>query len=189
MSDDLQRAIAAIRSGDRETGKRLLAEVIRHDPRNEAAWLWMSAVIDSDEHRRTCLERVLTINPSNEIARQGLAKLSLSMSRPLGDQAVPATLVFQQADDSKAQMDKREDNITSGGTKKLLTAIFVILVLIFLGVIGALPSVWTLEREELWSSGGGGRDCIYEKVGDYSVKMVKIELRGACPYYRIGYPP
>ena len=42
MSDALQRAIAAIRSGDKETGQRLLAQVIRNDPHNENAWLWMS---------------------------------------------------------------------------------------------------------------------------------------------------
>jgi hypothetical protein len=76
MSDDLQRAIAAIRSGDKETGKRLLAEVIRNEPRNETAWLWMSSVIGTTEHRRTCLERVLTINPHNETARRGLEALA-----------------------------------------------------------------------------------------------------------------
>jgi len=75
MSETLQRAITAIRSGDKETGQRLLAEVIRDDPRNETAWLWMSSVIDSDEHRRSCLERVLAINPHNETAQRGLDAL------------------------------------------------------------------------------------------------------------------
>jgi Tfp pilus assembly protein PilF len=54
----LQSAIASIRSGDTETGKLLLSEVIRNDPRNETAWLWMSSVIDTHEHRRFCLERI-----------------------------------------------------------------------------------------------------------------------------------
>jgi hypothetical protein len=148
----------------------------------------MSSVIDSDEHRRYCLERVLAISPSNEIARQGLAKLSLSMSRPRGTQSVPATVASQQVDDSKAQMNGHEDNITPGATRKLLSAIFVILVLMFLAVIGALPSLWTLDYEELWSSDGDGRYCIYEKVGDYRIKKGKIEFRD-CPYYHIGYPP
>ena len=75
MPETLQRAITAIRSGDNETGQRLLAEVIRNEPRNEAAWLWMSSVIDSDQHRRDCLERVLAINPHNETAQRGLDAL------------------------------------------------------------------------------------------------------------------
>jgi TM2 domain-containing membrane protein YozV len=75
MSATLQQAIAAIKAGDKLTGQRLLAEVIHNDPRNESAWLWMSAVIDSDENRRTCLERVLAINPNNGTARRGLELL------------------------------------------------------------------------------------------------------------------
>ena len=71
----LRRAIAAIKAGDKVSGQRLLAEVIRNDPRNEAAWLWMSAALDSHEQRRTCLERVLAINPDNPMAQQGLARL------------------------------------------------------------------------------------------------------------------
>jgi hypothetical protein len=75
MPDNLQRAIAAIRAHDKETGKQILVEVIRNDPHHEAAWLWMSSVLDSDEQRRYCLERVLTINPHNQLARQGLEAL------------------------------------------------------------------------------------------------------------------
>jgi len=74
-SDILQSAITSIRSGDKETGQRLLAEVIRNDPHNESAWLWMSSVIDTDEHRRYCLERVLAINPQNQTAQRGLEAL------------------------------------------------------------------------------------------------------------------
>jgi hypothetical protein len=75
MSDPLRQAIAAIKAGDKVGGRRLLAVMIRSDPRNEAAWLWMSAATDSDEQRRTCLERVLAINPDNPTARRGLAGL------------------------------------------------------------------------------------------------------------------
>jgi Tol biopolymer transport system component len=71
----LENAIQAIKSGDKATGRRLLAEALRVDPRNEQAWLWMSGVVDSDEQRRQCLERVLAINPANALARQGLAAL------------------------------------------------------------------------------------------------------------------
>jgi len=85
MSETLQRAIAEVRSGDKEIGQRLLAEVIRNDPRNETAWLWMSSAIDSDDDRRRyCLERVLAINPQNQTARQRLETLGQKqVSEPL----------------------------------------------------------------------------------------------------------
>ena len=75
MSSTLQLAIDAIRSGDNETGHRLLEEVIRDDPHNATAWLWMSSVSDSNEYRRYCLERGLAISPHNLTAQQGLDKL------------------------------------------------------------------------------------------------------------------
>lgn len=45
MSDELQQAITLIKSGDKQNGRRLLAEILKAEPRNEQAWLWMSSVV------------------------------------------------------------------------------------------------------------------------------------------------
>jgi len=72
----LKQAIEAIKSGDKVTGKRLLIdEVIRTNPRNEHAWLWMTQVAEADEDRMNYLRHVLKINPNNEAAQRGLAAL------------------------------------------------------------------------------------------------------------------
>ncbi|MBO9365435.1 MAG: hypothetical protein J7466_11370 [Roseiflexus sp.] len=80
VSPDVHRmladAITAIRSGDKARGQTLLAQVLRIDPRNETAWLWMASVAKTPEQRRECLERALTINPNNEDARRALKALS-----------------------------------------------------------------------------------------------------------------
>ncbi len=75
MSDKLQQAITLIKLGDKQNGGRLLAEILKAEPRNETAWLWMSSIVDNDEQRRYCLEQVLTIDPNNQLAKKGLAKL------------------------------------------------------------------------------------------------------------------
>ena len=71
----LQKAVTAIRAGDKATGKNLLLEVLEIDPENDKAWVWMSAVVDTDELRRECLEEALKYNPNNQTARKGLNKL------------------------------------------------------------------------------------------------------------------
>ncbi len=86
MSDTLEQAIAAIRAGDKNTGGQLLNQVLQTDPRNETAWLWMTAVVGSDEERRKILEYVLSINPDNETARNSLAKLKPPASPVTGVQ-------------------------------------------------------------------------------------------------------
>ncbi len=81
MTDEFQQAIEAIRAGDKEKGYRLLARVIKADPKGrdtETAWLWMTAVVTDPEKKRQCLERVLQINPDNSQAKKGLAALEVS---------------------------------------------------------------------------------------------------------------
>ena len=55
MSDVLRQAIDAIMAGDKDTGQRLLFQVLRTDPGNEKAWLWLASAVDDIERRRECL--------------------------------------------------------------------------------------------------------------------------------------
>ena len=83
MTEDyLKQAIEAIKAGDKATGKRLLIdEVIRTNPRNEQAWLWMTQVADADEDRINYLRHALKINPNNEAAKRGLAALEDKLAK------------------------------------------------------------------------------------------------------------
>ncbi len=74
-AEKLQEAITLIRSGDRQIAQKLLTEILNAEPRNETAWLWMSALM-SGEKRRFCLEKVLSINPNHVQARAQLARLT-----------------------------------------------------------------------------------------------------------------
>ena len=79
----LQQAIATIRRGDKAAGQRLLAQVLRADPRSETAWLWMSQIVDGDAQRLDCLRRILAINPNNATARKGIELLEVRMRAAL----------------------------------------------------------------------------------------------------------
>lgn len=74
-NDLLGQAIAAIKSGDKASGAQMLAQLIKQNPRNEVAWLWLSTCVESNEQKQYCLNRVLAINPNNKDARQALAQL------------------------------------------------------------------------------------------------------------------
>ena len=94
--DLLKQGIAALNEGRKTEAYNLLTEVVKHDDRNEIAWLWLSGAVNTDEDRRTCLENVLAINPNNRLAQRGLATLQEPGSpksghilnvTPLGEQA------------------------------------------------------------------------------------------------------
>lgn len=71
----MREAIQAARSGNTNWARECLGRVLKADPRNEEAWLWLSAVLDTVAEKRYCLERVLAINPSNAQAQAGLRYL------------------------------------------------------------------------------------------------------------------
>jgi tetratricopeptide (TPR) repeat protein len=72
----LQEGLSALKSGDRAQAMRLLAQAVRSDPRSERAWLYLAGAVSDPDQRRTCLERVLSINPQSEAARRGLQSLA-----------------------------------------------------------------------------------------------------------------
>src|SRR5512136_2122808 len=68
----LRQGIAAARSGQPETARRLLTQAVEQDERNATAWLWLSGVVESLDDKQVCLENVLTLEPGNQAAQAGL---------------------------------------------------------------------------------------------------------------------
>ncbi len=80
----VREGVNAYRTGKHEEARALLFKAVELDDQHEQAWLWLSAVVDSVEDQQTCLENVLTINPHNERARQGLSMLTQRAAGAIG---------------------------------------------------------------------------------------------------------
>lgn len=76
IDDLLNLSIAAYREGNFEQSSELLANIIRQEPDNERAWIWVSGIVTSDAERLFCMKKILTLNPKNEVALYGLTLLS-----------------------------------------------------------------------------------------------------------------
>lgn len=81
----------ALKAGRKEEARALLMKAVELDELNEDAWLWLSAVVETEEDQQTCLENVLAINPANERARQGLKYLEQQRSGGAPFVSMPAT--------------------------------------------------------------------------------------------------
>ena len=75
MLELLRQAIQAARNGQELTARDLFQEVVRIDPENEAAWMWLSGLLDPLEDRILACERVLSINSENQRVRSYLNQL------------------------------------------------------------------------------------------------------------------
>src|SRR4051812_19612050 len=67
-----QRGVAAARGGQKRIAAGLLTRSVQLDPHNEAAWLWLSGVLDDPHQMAFCLNAVLRLNPANEHAQRGI---------------------------------------------------------------------------------------------------------------------
>jgi len=67
----------AARRGQRETAYQLMCQALIENPRYLPAWLSMSKLVDDPARQRECLERVLSLDPGNEIARGDIETLRL----------------------------------------------------------------------------------------------------------------
>ncbi|MBK8822151.1 MAG: hypothetical protein IPN58_05955 [Anaerolineales bacterium] len=59
----LDKSIAAYKVDDMTTASKLLAQVIKQDPNNERAWLWLSGIVTTDA-RTAFLCKTFTCNKS-----------------------------------------------------------------------------------------------------------------------------
>ncbi len=76
--DLLTRGMAAARANQKDEARFYLERVTHSDGTGQQkaqAWLWLSGVVDDPAEKRDCLEEVLIRDPSNRMARRGLAIL------------------------------------------------------------------------------------------------------------------
>src|SRR5947207_8939889 len=69
------RGVAAARGGQRRIAAGLLSRAVQLNPLHEQGWLWLSGVLEDPNEIAFCLRSVLSVNPHNERASQGLVWL------------------------------------------------------------------------------------------------------------------
>jgi CheY-like chemotaxis protein len=64
----VQYGITAVQENKKESAKRCFLRALETDENNEMAWLWLASITDVPEEKVANLEKVLAINPNNEVA-------------------------------------------------------------------------------------------------------------------------
>ena len=83
-SDLLHQAIFAARNGDERRARTLFLDIVKLEPGNEIAWMWLSGLLESISDRISACEKVLTINPDNSRTRLYLNELEKKRSGVVG---------------------------------------------------------------------------------------------------------
>lgn len=79
----LREAIASAKAGNKSWARECLQRLLKIEPSNEEAWLWMSLVLETPAEKRFCLQKVLAVNPQNAQALAGLRYLDQQSKAPI----------------------------------------------------------------------------------------------------------
>lgn len=71
----LKQAIACVNADQLTEGRALLEEVLKRNPKNDRAWVWLSGCVEDPRQRRICLQQALLANPNNRAAQDGMKVL------------------------------------------------------------------------------------------------------------------
>ncbi len=106
--DQLREAVSKIRAGKKAEGGRLLMEILRSDPENEQAWLWLAVAVKDPEKRKKCLNRVLAINPQNQQAINLLGKLEGQKAPPPAEKPpAPSPIISETSQPADQSREKK----------------------------------------------------------------------------------
>ncbi|MBU1627794.1 tetratricopeptide repeat protein [bacterium] len=75
MDELTKQGISALKEGKKTVAQTLLKQAVQNNPRNLEAWLWLSGAVSTNQERINCLQKVLEIDPNNQLAAKGIAKL------------------------------------------------------------------------------------------------------------------
>jgi hypothetical protein len=143
----LQQGIEALKAGRKAEARKLLAQVVQQDQRNETAWLWLSGAVDTDEQRRYCLENVLKVNPANVMARRGLERLEVLPRPSFEEEREP-----EVPSPRRRPTGKRESKPTRKGLMVAILAVLAVGAVMAILAVGWAVSRWPQieEKAEEW---------------------------------------
>lgn len=130
MNQIVQLGLAAANQGDKNKAMEYIRQALASDAKDVDAWLVLSAIVDQEDRKRQCLNRVLSLEPTNQIAREELLEMDRaamgnfsSSPSTISQSAQPATalpsenpLTSQKNNVSSSAMREERPRNSSGST-------------------------------------------------------------------------
>jgi tetratricopeptide (TPR) repeat protein len=177
----LQQGIAAAKAGQQAQARQFLQESVKRDPRNEAAWLWLSTVAQDNKERLFCFQQVLNINPRNEQALAGVKSLTGSVPTPPPVKTPPpsrSTGTFQSASGGVPIVDDRRLSASIAQLDPIVANYRT-------SPVDPLPFQWVLKRR----GRVGDSSALIFRGGVFIGVLIALALVGGVGYFAITHIP
>ena len=101
----LYEAIALIRAYKLDEARKMIFEIIRNEPTNEMAWMWLAETLSSDSDRMKVLLTCQMENPNSRITKMAIQKLQEKMD--LDAEQAPSVSPFKEGATFDPSMPER----------------------------------------------------------------------------------
>lgn len=104
MNEALRNALEAVKSGQSQRARVILAEYLREDPQNVPAWVLLSKLATTEGQKTAFLRKILDLNPDHAYARQALADMgdvqppAVSAGEPAAEDLVAPDVAMPEQD-------------------------------------------------------------------------------------------
>jgi hypothetical protein len=109
----LRAGIRAAQQNNNERARDLLEQVLRRKRNSEIAWIWMTAVVNSNKEKRVCLKNILRINPKNQAARDAMTRLGSVLDNV--DRSIDPRLLMRYAQEELPDVPEDERPVRASG--------------------------------------------------------------------------
>ena len=157
-SEELTQAVQLIKSGNKIAALSILKEIVKAEPNNENAWLWLYSCVEKVEQKKYCLQQALRINPNNQDSHIALLKLenrttakSQSVNREIDSSVRPSIdhRVNEKRSTKKSQISVRTllVGLLTIGVSCLAAVLFFLFAQRNASIFGNLPFLSTAKFE------------------------------------------
>ena len=83
MDNTLKSVDELIKAGREDEARGILLQMLKQNPADDEAWVWLASITSDREKRQKCLEEALKHNPNNATAKRVLQKMTAPPPEPL----------------------------------------------------------------------------------------------------------
>jgi len=172
--EQLMKAFQLMKDGEKGQAAVMVKGVLREDPKNLNAWWLMSNLLEDEAKVVKALERVLSIDPNHQVARQRLSQLRPEYSNLAPDDSKAIKQSKKDAakadKDYWAKLDRGPQPVKkSGGFLKILGN-GLVLRLVLAGIILIGAGIWSVVNNI------GSQNALYDEQGRTPQNAVEAYL-------------
>ena len=144
MEKNLDAGILAYKSKDKKLAAEIFTNLVRENPRNEKAWLWLAACVVKAEDKIICLRKAISINPNNTEAKvilENLEKKEREQKIPSLDfSAIPTANIYDSSTPvnyhgGNAGILNENNNMPIKKFKKINPGLLVLIIIACIGIL------------------------------------------------------